>query len=117
MKKKAAVLAVTAMAFVGLIPASPADAGPRRCASWGCGEAVDYRNDRWYGWADDRKTDGHCVELWTYEHPNTKVGRIARSCGPLVRGWAPGGGSEDARGVRLYRTNGSFVTVVTDSTR
>ncbi|MEM7342451.1 MAG: hypothetical protein AAF467_27685 [Actinomycetota bacterium] len=98
-----------------LAPAAPADAALSGCASWGCAWNVNYSGGRWHGTVDDTKTDGHCVELWTYRAPNTKLGRIARSCGSPASGSAWGGGSEDSRGVRMYRTDGRYQTLVFDT--
>jgi hypothetical protein len=66
----------------------------------------------WYGTVQDTKTDGYCVSLWTINSAGQKQGRIARSCGLVTLGSTWGGGSEDAYGVRLFRDNGNYKTIV-----
>jgi hypothetical protein len=88
-----------------------------RSASWGCANAsYNGSTGLWSGSAQDTKTDGYCVSLWTINRFGDKVEKIARSCGGVVTGRANGGGSEDSLGVRLFRDDGRYRTIVAPPT-
>lgn len=108
------------MLLVGVTAVAPAadathDGTRKECATWGCTYHIDWRGGRWHAEVQDIKTDGYCVELWTLEG-NNKADRIARSCGGVVYGSAPGGGYEDSRGMRMYRDDGRYLTINPDAT-
>lgn len=93
----------------------------QRCATWGCGNILKVYIDPYIGapykiqgWTDDVLTDSYCVFARYRKSGQSWPGTIvpgSRSCGPRANFDYNTGSTTRVIGVRLYRDNGSYLTL------
>jgi hypothetical protein len=108
----AGLVAAVALALAGVtLTPIPVDASVSKCSTWGCARWVHYTGGAWWGTVEDIKTDGYCVSMWTIDSNGAKVKHMGTSCGGQVSG-AAASPSEDTHGVRIFRGDGRYMTIV-----